>query len=260
LPLPPLPPGQWSPDVHRGLQAWLDELEAAPRPRVAVFDWDDTTIEGDLSLAMMRRVDRETGSSWHDTYFALLEAHGRTVAYPQITRWWAGWTPDTLRERFAALVEPILAAGEVRWREDVVALVRALRVRGVGILVVTASPALLVARMAARLGLPEDTILGMRLVLGPDGRFTDEVVEPQTWGDGKRLALLERLGRAPDFVAGDSSSDAPMMRIAERALLVDGHDAALRAEAVARGWWVQSGWSHTPPEPGVQIALPKAHG
>lgn len=258
--LAPLPPGQWSPDVHRALQAWLDELATTPGRRVAVFDWDDTTIEGDLSLAMMRRVDRETGTTWHDTYFALLEAHGRPVAYPQITRWWAGWTPEGLRERFAALVEPILAAGEVRWRDDMVALVHALRVRGVEVLVVTASPALLVAQMAARLGLGEDAILGMRLVVGPDGRFTDEVVEPQTWGDGKRVAVLARLGRGPDFVAGDSSSDAPMMRIADRALLVDGHDAGLRAEAIARGWWIQSGWHHTPAEPGVTTTLPEEQG
>ncbi|MCB9680278.1 MAG: haloacid dehalogenase-like hydrolase [Alphaproteobacteria bacterium] len=252
-PAPPLPTGTWRPDVHRGLQAMLDAPPTDGRP-VAVFDWDDTIIEGDVSLALLRAVDAEQGTTWHDDYFALLASGGRDVAYPQITRWFAGHTAASFDALAHRHVHAALARGEVTWRPDMVALVRAMQARGWDLWIVSASPAAAVCALAAELDIAADHVLAMRLEPDPDGRLSERVVEPATYCDGKRLAVLAHVGPHPTFVAGDSRSDADMMGLAARALLVDGHDADLRAEARARGWWIQGGWRHTPAEPGVRVA------
>ncbi len=41
------------------------------------------------------------------------------------------------------------------------------------------------------------------------------------------------------LAAGDSRSDEPLLASARYSLLVDHGDAALRANALAAGWWVQ---------------------
>ena len=108
--------------------------------------------------------------------------------------------------------------------------------------------------MAARLSIPGDRVLAMSLALDGEGRFTAEVVHPATFCEGKLEAVKLRIGRPPTFCAGDSRSDADMMGYALRALLIDGHDVDLRAEAIGRGWWRQSGWHHTAAEPGVRVS------
>lgn len=249
----PLPADDWTASVHERLVALLD-APPGDAPPVAVFDWDDTVIAGDLSLAMLRTSDAENGTDWHDAYFALLEAHGREVAYPQITRWYAGRTPAAFRAFTEQVVAQSLERGIVAYRPPMVALVAAMLARGWQVWVVTASPGLLVAPMAAQLGIPGDRVLGMTLEVDHTGVMTDRVAGIPTFGDGKARTVDAWIGRAPTFVAGDSSSDLPMMRLAHRVLLVDGHDASLRAEARAHGWMIQSGWHHTPAEPGIPTA------
>lgn len=244
----PLPRRTWSDDVYGPLTALLDRRAGEG---LCVFDWDDTVLEGDVSLAFMRWHDAEHGTDWHDSYFRLLEEGGRDLAYPQITRWLAGHTPDSLSTLARRALAEVLSRGEVAFRPEMVDLIRAMQARDWQVWVVTASPAAVVSVMAETVDLPTDRILGMRLATGPDGRFTDEVVPPATFCEGKAVAVRTLVGRTPDLVAGDSRSDADMMALARHGLLVDGHDVSLREEARQRGWWIQSGWRHTPAEPGV---------
>ncbi|MCB9666227.1 MAG: HAD-IB family phosphatase [Alphaproteobacteria bacterium] len=246
-----LPQGAWAPEVHAALCALLDHPPGDAPPQ-AVFDWDDTMLEGDCSLTTLKLLDARHGTRWHDTYFELLQAHGRAVAYPQITRWLAGSTPAEL----ATLARELLSTGAFRFRPELETLVRAMQARGWGVWIVTASPQPVVAELARDLDLPSDHVLGMRLRLGDDGRYLDEIVPPATFCEGKAEAVRAFLPRLPVLVAGDSRSDVDMMLLAHHALLLDGHDVELRAEARARGWWIQPGWKHTAAEPGVRTQQP----
>jgi len=246
----PLPTDGWSPDVYDRLTTLLD-LPHGEHPHLAVLDWDDTVIAGDLSLAMLRRSDARQGTRWHDSYYELLRDHGRPVAYPQVARWYAGWTPDDFRAFADEVIVDALRTGDVAIREPMQSLIDALLARDWHVRVVTASPELLVARMAPHLGLAEDHVLGMRLVVAEDGTMVDTLDGPPTFAEGKRTVIEQHLGRPPTLVAGDSSSDLPMMEFSEHVLLIDGHDATLRDLAHKRGWMVQGGWHHTRAEPGV---------
>lgn len=250
--MPPvhLPTEGWSPDVHARLQDLLT-LPHGDAPHLAVLDWDDTIIAGDLSLAMLRRSDARQGTRWHDTYYELLRDHGRPVAYPQVARWYAGWTPEAFRDWADEVIVDALRTGDVAIREPMRCLIDALRAREWMIRIVTASPELLVARMAGHLGLDEDHVLGMRLEVAPDGTMTERLDGPPTFAEGKREVIEQHFGRAPTLVAGDSTSDLPMMEVSDHVLVVDGHDADLRRLARERGWMLQGGWEHTRAEPGV---------
>lgn len=52
----PLPPAGWYPPNHVALTAWLQDAWANPAdaPRVAVFDWDNTCIFGDVEETLFR--------------------------------------------------------------------------------------------------------------------------------------------------------------------------------------------------------------
>lgn len=248
-----LPVRTWSPDVHAALQTLIADPPGA-HPPIAVLDWDDTVIAGDVSLALLGAVDAENGTTWHDDYFRILAAHGRAVAYPQITRWFAGQTPESFGAIAARVIRAALHQGVIAWRAEMVDLVNAMHAAGWEVWVVSASPKVVVSTMAAELGIPAERVLAMAMVLGDDGRFTEEIVQPATFCEGKLDAVKLHIQRPPTFCAGDSRSDADMMGFSLRALLIDGHDADLRAEAITRGWWRQAGWHHTPAEPGVRVS------
>lgn len=249
---PQLAPHQWDPEVHQRLSRLLaaGPLASDPSP-LAVFDWDDTVIEGDLSLSMLRTSDEAHGTRWWQDYHDLLRTGGRPVAYPQITLWYAGLRPEGFLAFTESVVHRALASGDVRFREPMVDLIHQLQRAGWDVHVVTASPELLVVPMASRLGIPRSHVHGMRLRVNPNGVMLPELDGPATFEEGKRQVIEDRLGRSPTLVAGDSSSDLPMMQIASHVLLIDGHDSHLRAEARRRGWMIQSGWTHTPAEHGV---------
>lgn len=247
-----LSPEGWSPDVYARLDALLDPPHPPGERPLAVFDWDDTVVQGDLSLAMLRRSDAEQGTTWHDDYFDLLTAHGRPVAYPQITRWYAGWTVARFDAFVRGVVDDALSDGLVQARPPMEHLIRTLIAHAWDVHVVTASPGRLVRAMAPHVGIDPDRVHGMTLQVDPSGVMQDALDGPPTYEEGKATVVQERIGRAPQLVAGDSSSDLAMMTLSDHVLLIDGHDARLRQHAQRQGWMIQTGWTHTPAEPGVE--------
>jgi phosphoserine phosphatase len=125
-------------------------------------------------------------------------------------------------------------------------LVWGLRRAGWEVWVVTASPEVLVQAVAEHLGFPPDRVIGMRSVLGPDGRYLPRLRGAVTFREGKLEAIRSHIGSEPGFAAGDSLSDEPMMAAARRALLVDRGAEGLRTRALERGWWIQ-------PEEGLRV-------
>lgn len=247
------PPAEdaWSPEVR----ARLDALLAGPAG-TAVFDWDDTVLQGDVGIALLDTHDATHGTRWHARYDALLEEGGRAAAYPALTAFFAGYTPQRLHDFCETVVARTLDGDLARFRPRMKELITELHEAGWEVWVVTASPAALVRVMAGRLGIPTHRVIGMDLHVDADGRYTAEVRQPATFCEGKLAAIDVHIGRRPELCAGDSRSDAWMLDAAGTALLIDGHDAELREEARRKGWAIQSGWTHSPPEPGVVAAPP----
>jgi hypothetical protein len=48
-----LSPGQWFPRNREVLNAWLLDVASRPGPKVAVFDWDNTSMYSDIGVAVL---------------------------------------------------------------------------------------------------------------------------------------------------------------------------------------------------------------
>ncbi len=96
-----------------------------------------------------------------------------------------------------------------RWRE--------WRARGAKLMIVTASPEILVAPFAEFLG--ADRLIGTRLAFDSEDRFTGELEGPNCRGQEKVVRLRRELGADVRLAAayGDTSGDREMLALAETA-------------------------------------------
>lgn len=165
---------------------------------------------------------------------------GAGIAYPFLTRWMAGFTPEEVRALARDTVARARAerpgfvtwesAGEqkrsgpvrVRFRtavyalEEIRDLFRALAEAGVEVYIVSASEQHLVEGAVEALGypLPRERVYGMRLAREGERLSTeleDEASYPLPWRMGKRQLIERFLPAAPVLVAGDSDTDFEML-------------------------------------------------
>lgn len=83
------------------------------------------------------------------------------------------------------------------------------------VFIVTASPEPGIAAIAHHFPVFESHVIGMRQVLDENKKYTHELIEPYTYGEGKVKAIEERIGEYPDLVFGDSFNDYPMLNKAK---------------------------------------------
>ncbi len=124
-------------------------------------------------------------------------------------------------------------------------LLRLLRENGLMIYVVSASLEPLVEEALKGAGLAADRVLGAKCRVAGGG-ITSHVIQPLTYGPGKKQALLQITGgRRPWLAAGNSLSDLPLLELAEAPVAVRsapaGHEnfdseRELAALAKQRGW------------------------
>lgn len=236
---PPLPErGRWSDQAWAG----LCDLLARPTGGVAALDWDETCICGDISYALL---DDLATRALVDPWIAYRDkiAADRLLAYRELAiELLAGRTPAEVRAWTRRVYEAGLGSGKLRRVPEMESLIRALLLRGWSVYVVTGSAGEVVATLARELGLPRDRVLGMDAVLGADGRFTDTLIEPVTWREGKTANLLARAGGPPDLAIGDSEGDIHLLESAGCAVWIDRGDPELSRVAKERAWWRQGGW------------------
>ncbi len=124
--------------------------------------------------------------------------------------------------------------------DAVLAAVAAARAADPGARLVLASGAFqpIADAFARRLG--ADVALGTPLEVR-DGVATGSLLRPTQAGDAKAAAVAAGAGGGEVLAAfGDTAADIPLLRLATRAVAV-APDAALRREAVARGWEILEG-------------------
>ena len=195
-------------------------------------------------------------------YLAMLEDKGPMMAYPFVTRLLSGFTEQEVRDMADRVIEEqeaatisreelVLPEGRrldfrqgIRLSRPVAGLMTRLKAEGALVCVISGTSEIVVDRFLKRHGLEVDVLIGMKTHI-VDGKLTDRIVRPPTISEGKLEIVMNRFGRLPDFAAGDSPFDVPLLRAAGRnVLLVDQSQGMFRDqevldEAASRGWMVQ---------------------
>jgi phosphoserine phosphatase len=199
-------------------------------------------------------------------YYRTIDAMGARSAYAWIVKLLVGQRPEAILRRVEAIIERELdvSIGEDVWESSngervvvargirvfapVAALIREAQAAGFRVVVVTASPRIVVVPFARRLGVTE--VYGMTNDLDGD-TLAARLIPPETYREGKVVALERYVGRLPLLAVGDAETDAEMLNAATTvgglAALLDRGDVALRAEGKASGWMIQPRWSHGSP-------------
>lgn len=219
----------------------LERLIAQPphSAPLAAFDFDDTVIDGDLSLTLLDHLDptgRERAAYDEDC------ARDVRSGYAKLTETLiAGKTEVQVRAETRAALQAGLASGRIRFRAAIAELIWALQRHGWEVFVVTASPAVAIGVAAQQVGVPADHVLGMWCEVDPDGRFVAPTRDPITYRIGKVEALRQRTERPLTLAVGDALTDFELLKEAHAAIVVDKGVPELRAAAGERGWFVEEG-------------------
>ncbi len=230
--------GDWVPAIRRGLEAMV----VGQAGGIAAFDFDDTILDGDISLALLHVLNEQTDRDLFAEYEADCLVDVRSGYARLVETLLVGRTEMEMRALTEQVLDDGLRTGRLRIRPAITDLIWALQRYGWRVFVVTASPAVMVSVAAQRVGIPADHVLGMWCRPAEDGRFTAPTQEPITYRDGKLDALSAATdGQAPTFAVGDAVTDLEMLQKARYALVLDRGNAILREEAAIRGWWLQGG-------------------
>ena len=210
--------------------------------KLALFDFDDTLCRGDSILPYLLYCIRRGYSPWTQVLRALYgyvcwrvnperatSAKNLTLSYIRGREQaeMDALARDFFRQKLAARFFPAALPELER-----------LRAEGCRIVVVTASPEVYMRVLPEFL--PIDDVIATRCALGADGRYTGKVGE-NCKGDEKprRIdAWLREQGLPADWPAscayGDSPSDAPMLALTGRPVLVDPKPALVQRLPDAR--------------------------
>lgn len=215
---------------------------------LALFDLDHTLIPFDSGSVFTRHL-AERGAL-PPTFEAQYEAY--------CLRYAAGTVDMVEMHRFTVgalgVHEPATLARWLREFQDVVTpripqaarqLVRDHQAAGHACALVTATTRFVAEAFGAALGLQE--VLATQPEIGPDGRYTGEIVGQACFREHKRAhveAWLARQGLTwadvgRSWFYSDSINDLPLLQAVSDPVVID-PDPRLRAYAQARGWPVRS--------------------
>ncbi len=231
--------GRWTDAVHQGLQNMLTHYSRPlPKRPLAVFDWDNTCITGDIGEAVLRHLDTGHHPGCVAKYLELCETYDKSVGYQFCAETMGGLTESQAETLVNEVIDRQIAAGSIQPRPEIEALMHAMTDSGWDVWVVTASAEPIVRAFAPRYKQPADRVIGVDLAV-KNGIIQSVLAGPLTYRQGKVDAIDQRIGRRPTFAAGDALTDYEMLHAAPHALLFDHNEPELLAAAQSRGWWVQ---------------------
>jgi phosphoserine phosphatase len=228
-------------DKRKDIKAAWKKLKKLPDDKQA----------GSLELQTFRKL-------MHQAYWSLCYNTPPEKCFPWQVRFYAGYTPDEIREIAESVMEaelhkplgsePIKAGPEdqapaitstgIRIHQEIHNLITLLKKRGFDVWIISAGPEWVVEGAALKLGVGPDRVIGMRAKL-KEGKLTSEIEPPPTFRQGKVEAISKFIGKKPLLAVGDSWTDAEMLEYAGHALLIDRGYADLKKKAVEAGWWIQ---------------------
>ena len=244
---PTLHTGQWSPAIHAGLIQMIQNTTPQSHPPFAAFDFDNTCIAGDIGEAVLREVGREIGTDLITEYQQMCLAHGRIKAYAWCAEMCANRSEQALGDLTRRVFKRALSQGIITIRPEILNLIQVLQARKWEVWIVSASAQPIVKAVAHYLEVPESQVIGMRLQRDPKSPdfLLPNALTPLTMFEGKVTAIMDKIGRYPDFAAGDSDTDLAMLEAAPHALAIDRGEEKLATYAGSGGCWLQKNWETT---------------
>ena len=194
----------------------MARVAAGEGERIAVFDADGTIWGIDASEALMHWIDQRALIPPPEGSLSLLEYNHTTCAVDRARgyRWaaelYAGCAPETVADWSAACFET-----EIRnyIYAPIRALITGLMAAGWDVYVVSASPVWVVYPGTDSLGVPRDRVQGLK-VRCEGGLYTDVLEGELTSGLGKVARIQRVIGKTPAIVAGNTTDDIPMLKLA----------------------------------------------
>jgi phosphoserine phosphatase len=245
------------------VRAQLDQLFADVRAGkiedpVAVFDADGTCWEKDCGEGFYRwqvanqaapglDYSRDLIADYKDHYM-----RDRTGALVSTATCMAGLPESTVKAQCASFMKGFARNIYPAQQQLIADMQRA----GMKVYIVSASQRWIVEAGAAHLGVSPDHVRGIQTAV-VDGKLTDHVIGHITYRQGKADAILDAIGHAPCFVAGNAMTDYEMLQMATHtALVINPHDTPppennLYEHALKNHWHIQV-WPDTPEQPPVQ--------
>jgi phosphoserine phosphatase len=228
-------------ELPKPLAAAVHAIKRSGKSGVAALDADGTLWGGDVG----------------EGFFAwmLKRRYYPKTAIPKLTKAWKGYKAGTFD---GEQMYELMVTGMAGMREKDVQryadlyfrthrhriyrpmsnLVEALRKIDVEPWVVSGSPYWVVAAGAKYFGIPKNRVIGLSVDV-KDGRLTGKVVRPVPWKWGKAKRIFKDIGKTPLVVAGNSSGDVEMLRIASELKLVINPGPKVLETAKRNRWSVQ---------------------
>ncbi|TGJ98267.1 haloacid dehalogenase-like hydrolase [Leptospira langatensis] len=232
----------WKPEIF----SFLEGILVQGKPISAVFDFDNTLVQGDFgeavfcdlllkglpwiqdispffpesSIAEKMNILRKTDPSsfmeevWK-YYEAKIETQGLEAAYRWSTWIFSGRSSEELRET-ARLVwqahQKELLKEVVRPYLPLFEFIKKLREFGSELWIATASPKEVIQEVSELWGIPRQNVLGMRLI-EKNGILSSDLQEPFTYGMGKvHFLRLANGNKEYDIAFGDTENDFPLLQ------------------------------------------------
>ena len=215
----------------------------AAGPGYALFDADGTLWRDDVGEAFLRHtielgwVKAPAGRDPYELYEEAI-ARDRATGYAYAAQLLAGLPAAQVQAeamRFAAGWVP------PRLIDSTQALVKLCKQAGLSCAVVSASQIDVVRAAVVHAGIAWDRCVGISTRLDAAGCYTDSVIAPIIYAEGKVIAAVQRQWSPIRVAAGDSIwGDLAMLSEAAVPICVAGGATPLCAEALKRGWSVLS--------------------
>ena len=237
-------PTQWDPAI----QSVLLNIIQAPSKEVdrplAVFDFDNTCIAGDIGEAVLIALQQRRGTDYLSYYQKLCEEEGRVVGYKWCAAQCAGLSAQEMRALTETVFLAAVRAGDITVRPGIFDLIAALKAADWEVWIVTASAEVIVQGISKYLGLPPERVLGMKLPTCPKTKvLLPDILDPATIFQGKLDAILKYIGRTPHIAVGDSDTDFEMIESAQLGIVIDRGQPKLRRLAQNTSVWLQADWT-----------------
>ena len=187
----------------------------------AVFDADGTLWREDLGEAFLLYLQKNKWIPPHCfSEVKRIEQTDPLTAYVLTVQCMAGLPAKRVAELAHRFANPWV---KERVREDVWDLVENCKANGHKLVLVSATSELVLQQLDI---LDDFEIHGIRTAI-VEGKLTDRVLYPVTYGEGKFEFLKKHFSRPPRMAAGDSPGDLPMLEYAEIGVWVGEEDIEL---------------------------------
>jgi phosphoserine phosphatase len=210
---------------------------------IACIDFDNTFISGDFGETLMMQFVREgllnvknlegivpeaiphrndpnalSDIIWKK-YNSILETAGTEFAYRWSSFLFSGWEPTALKAKALVVWQDSIEKKILSPFPEMESILQLLLKNNWKPFIVTSSPTLIIQPIATLFQIPEDSVLGMNLVV-EQNLTTALIHEPFTYGEGKVRAIETTIGTGYELAFGDSKNDFPMLKRAKMGVLL----------------------------------------